>query len=257
MKISTQIFLISTLFFLLSSAFADSLDSGWEYLVSEGKVKSSRLYMLVLNAGEPKEKRLEVRSVCERPKDTEATFGECVHTIHMSPDSKKLELKTGETVFLPYFGGTLDNFPLVIGTIQYGCCGGTNTIDFYGPDGTRMGSLPTFINDHSGVPDRITDFNNAANHNLILTTENDQEEINNKSNLILWKYLESEKYSKELVKLNLPETPACIWTIAGAFFDKDVLDINFSLVQCDVPKEVVKARCKKSEAQWSCTEAKH
>ena len=110
----------------------------WSYSIENGIEKTKRTYLLVSSPQEPQEKRITVVSDCQKPVNTEGTYGTCTHTIRVKPSGATFTARTGEDVVMVQTDWTA---PLILGTVDYGCCAGPLVITFYREDGKRLGSL--------------------------------------------------------------------------------------------------------------------
>ena len=153
--------LLAALFFihtLPSSVMSgDRSDTEWSYSIEKGIEKSKRSYLLVYAPKEKKERRIKVISECQKPHSAEGAYGKCTHKIDIQPTNKKITLKTGEDVVMIFFPWG----PLVLGTINYGCCGGPDIVYFYTENGKYLGSLEGF------------NLSNRANYNNLIAREFD------------------------------------------------------------------------------------
>lgn len=241
-----------------TGAFAETpeVQRPWAYSREGGKVRTSRSHLMVLNPGQASEKRVAVRSDCEKPVETEASFGNCSHRVRIEPDGKELLLSTGEDVALAYFGGTLGEFPLFLGTVRYGCCGGPNQVSYYSPAGEFMGSLPTYA-EAAPIIDSPVDLQNVGNHEWILLSPGTSQDLDGRSEYVVYRRAASGGYARQPLKLQLPLLKECVWTIRNVFVPQDgILDVQFALAECDEHEGEITARCALSKDSWSCSEGK-
>lgn len=63
---------------------------------------------------------------------------ECKHNIKIVPTGSTFTVDTGEDVIMI---NTAWNTPVVLGTLDYGCCAAPLTITFYREDGQRIGTI--------------------------------------------------------------------------------------------------------------------
>lgn len=110
----------------------------WSYSIQKGIEKSSRSYLFVHRPQETQERRITVVSECQKEVHAEGVYGKCKHTVSISPTGKNFTLHTGEDVVMIQ---TAWDSPLVLGTINYGCCAEDVTITFYTEDSSRLGML--------------------------------------------------------------------------------------------------------------------
>lgn len=112
----------------------------WSLSITKNVERSKRTYLLAYIPDQKIEKEITVTSECRKPFNTEATYGECSHSVVVQPGNKTFTLKTGEDVVM------VDN-PFgapILGTVAYGCCGGPGTVVFYSDNGEKLGSLDGF-----------------------------------------------------------------------------------------------------------------
>jgi hypothetical protein len=127
--------------FPLSASSAGSLgnaDAKWSYSVSQGTEKSKRDYLLVYEPGKQQEKKINVISTCTKPYPAEGVYGKCTHDVSFQPSNTTFKLNSGEDVVIIQF--TWDA-PLILATIEYGCCAGADIVRFYTDKGKYLGSI--------------------------------------------------------------------------------------------------------------------
>lgn len=129
---------VPSLFSLLYAADNTKNVSGWSYSIVDGIEKSIRSYLLVANPENPDRRQLSVVSACQKPYRQEGVYGQCKHTITTAPTGSQFTVITGEDVLMI---ATAWETPLVVGTLNYGCCAEPFTIDLYREDGQRLGML--------------------------------------------------------------------------------------------------------------------
>jgi hypothetical protein len=110
----------------------------WSYSVNNGIEKSERTYLLVYEPGTNKERRVTVVSRCEKPYPAEGTYGKCSHNVTVQPVNVHFNLATGEDIVMIQF--TYDS-PLILASIEYGCCGGPDTVKFFNERGLYLGFI--------------------------------------------------------------------------------------------------------------------
>lgn len=135
-------------------------NSGWSYSIQNGIENSKRTYLLVYSPGMKEEKLITVASQCSKPYPSEGAYGICTHDVNIQPSKKNFSLNTGEDVIIVSspFGF------LILGTMDYGCCGGPNVAKFYTDTGEYLGKLNTITpskNSKNVITD-ITDFQNST-----------------------------------------------------------------------------------------------
>jgi hypothetical protein len=151
--------LFAAIFLILSSPYPalsnDKHYNEWSFEIKNDVEISKRDYLLVYSPQEKDERRIRVISQCRHPLHNEGVYGTCTHEIKIQPTNKKFIINTGEDVVMfSFWGGQL-----ILGTREYGCCGGSDTIRFYTEKGEYLG----YIEDR--------DFSERANYaNLILRT---------------------------------------------------------------------------------------
>jgi hypothetical protein len=131
--------LFSILIFSSCSALklmSKSSHAEWSYAIDNNTEQTQRSYLLVFAPNKPEEKRIRVVSQCKKPYPAEGAYGTCMHTVDVQPANKKLNFITGEDVVMIQF--TWDA-PLLLATLEYGCCGGHDTINFYSEKGDWLG----------------------------------------------------------------------------------------------------------------------
>lgn len=133
---------IIALLFLMSLLSCDSsfdkIDKEWACDFG----KSKRYYLLIYyNYKTNEERKINVISQCQ-PTEGEETYGECTHKIFIQPTNKSFTINTGEDVVI--IDRHDHDFPVILGTIRYGCCGGPDIVNFYTENGKYLGSLEGF-----------------------------------------------------------------------------------------------------------------
>lgn len=138
------IILLLLLMSLLSCAsFSNKIDKNWACYIDNDVAKSKRYYLIVsYDHSTNDERKINVTSECQIPVGLEGVYGECIHNIFIQPTNKSLTIDTGEDVVIIDLPN--ENFPLIFGTIRYGCCGGPDTVNFYTENGKYIGALEGF-----------------------------------------------------------------------------------------------------------------
>lgn len=113
-------------------------DLVWSYNVESGIEKSRRSYMLVYNPENVDRRQISIVSVCQKPFQQEGVYEKCKHNIKIVPTGSTFTVDTGEDVIMI---NTAWNTPIVLGTLDYGCCAAPLTITFYREDGQRIGTI--------------------------------------------------------------------------------------------------------------------
>jgi hypothetical protein len=108
------------------------------YILENGIEKSRRSYLLVYLPEKDERRQVSVVSECQKPYQEEGVYGTCKHHISILPSGKTFTVDTGEDVVMI---ATAWDTPLVLGTVDYGCCAAPLTITFYREDGQRLGAL--------------------------------------------------------------------------------------------------------------------
>ena len=142
-KVNPLSFFLITLSFI--SYFSPSLviadekcQNTWEYSIQNGFEYSKRSYLLVYRPQTDQERRINVFSQCRKALSVEGIYGTCTHALHIQPTNVKFALNTGEDVVLVQASW---DAALIIGTFEYGCCGGPDTVRFYSERGKYLGSI--------------------------------------------------------------------------------------------------------------------
>lgn len=154
-------FLFSTIFFILYFPYLalsnDKNYNNWSFEIKNDVAISKRDYLLVYSPQEKEERKIRVISQCRKPLNIEGVYGKCTHEIKIQPTNKKFKLNTGEDVVM----FSLNGDQLILGTREYGCCGGFDKMRFYTEKGEYLGYIYG------------RDFSERANsENLILRTYN-------------------------------------------------------------------------------------
>lgn len=141
-------------------------DFGWEYSIQSGIAYSKRTYLLVYDPESQQKKEIKVISKCKKPYPAEGTYGECTHDINIKPTKTNIKLTSGEDVVL--INNTFGR--LILGTIAYGCCAGSDVIKFYTENGKYMGSLAAYDSLRIGknvITDNINLKNSTESNNRV------------------------------------------------------------------------------------------
>jgi hypothetical protein len=153
-------FLLAAIFFILFFPYLalsnDKNYNNWSFEIKNDVEISKRDYLLIYSPQEKKERRIRVISQCRKTRNTEGVYGKCTHDINIQPTNKKFKLNTGEDVVMISFTW---GAPLILSTIEYGCCGSPDIVRFYTEKGEYLG----FIKGHN-ISKR------ASYENLILRT---------------------------------------------------------------------------------------
>jgi hypothetical protein len=239
------IFYLAALFLSSSASALAAGVNNWTFKVENGVEKSKRSYLLVHFVYAPQRKearRINVTSVCEKPYNAEGVYGKCNHDIFVSPIKKHFVLKTGEDVIML----RSPNQQLLLATLEYGCCGGPDTVRFYTEHGTYLGLLWGFhlresTNDDNVIT-RLLDVRNVAEDYLAVNVEGgegDFEVVN----------LESNKINKKMpISYTLKGKDACDYWHLGEFKkygNRDFITLKVNGFHCR--KEVME------EQEFSCT----
>lgn len=138
-------------FFLLLSPYclthADSPPC-WEYSINGDTEETARNYILIYHESEKKEfRKISVTSKCKRPWQGEGSYGECSHRVLIEPGGKGFSLNSGEDVIqisIPETYPYLIPPPLILGTIEYGCCLNPDVVRYYTENGEYLGKAERF-----------------------------------------------------------------------------------------------------------------
>lgn len=149
---------------------------GWSYSIQDNIEKTKRTYLLVYEPQSQQERRISVVSQCSKPHMTEGTYGKCNHKIDIQPTNKTFTLDTGEDVVI--VNSSFDS--LILATIDYGCCAGSDTVRFYTENGSYLGRLSTISpsKNNNNVITGMFDFRNSTGrHESIkyLAVQNDKD----------------------------------------------------------------------------------
>ena len=112
--------------------------SGPSYVIENGIEKSIRSYLLVYHPDKADRRQVSVVSECQKPYEEEGVYGKCKHRINIIPTRKTFTVDTGEDVVMI---ATAWDTPLILGTVDYGCCAAPLTLTLYKEDGERLGTL--------------------------------------------------------------------------------------------------------------------
>jgi hypothetical protein len=124
------------------AASAGTTEGKWSYTVKNGIEQSVRTYLLVYEPGTHKERRVTVVSRCEKPHRAEGTYGKCSHNVTVQPMNGDFTLTTGEDVAM--IRKFAEDAPLILATIEYGCCAGPDTVRFYTEKGQYLGAIERY-----------------------------------------------------------------------------------------------------------------
>jgi len=113
---------------------------GWSYTIENGIERSTRAYLLVADAGQRSQRRVRVRSSCLKPHDSEGAYGKCEHVVNIE-SQREFRLDSGEDVVIV---SAKWGAPLLLATLQYGCCGGPWTARIYDDQGKYLGMTQGF-----------------------------------------------------------------------------------------------------------------
>ena len=111
----------------------------------------------------------------KRPQTQTKTGGRCITFAVLY--NKKITLNTGEDVVMICFPWG----PLVLGTINYGCCGGPDIVYFYTENGKYLGSLEGFnLSDRANYNNLIVrtfDMKNTTEIYMLVEKEGNNSDI--------------------------------------------------------------------------------
>jgi hypothetical protein len=239
----TSIFILMSLFiifiFIFSFSFlalaAKDSDRCWSYSVENGIEKSKRTYLLVHHDPDTKQqKTITVTSQCERPYLSERTYGTCKHNIGIQPAGTKFNINTGEDVVRVEFTWEA---PLILATIEYGCCAGPDTVRFYTDKGKYLGAIRgDSVDSRANFQNLIVrtfDMGNGTRYGkkIYLLLEKDRSE----SGLEAWVYENANKTRKIPVLLTIPEGTTCEdWYVSEfvAYGDRHDIILKLKGVWC-------------------------
>jgi len=218
------------------NAFADE---AWSYSIKDGEEHSTRAYLLVDRAGTPDETRVRVRSACHKPHESEGTYGQCVHRLTVG--SRRFELATGADVVLARF--TWDA-PLLLATVEYGCCAGPSTVRFYDEKGAYLGSHRVYdLSDRLAGGNLFTRTIDAGNGTrsgarayLVVSPDPEQSPMKGLEAVVF----EGAQRSRRPVHLTLPNPQQCAdWVVSEftAYADRSDLTLKVDGMFC--PDDVV------------------
>jgi len=235
LKIGSLILIALLIFILPWSAFAgQNEDNTWSYSVKDNKEKSKRAYLLVY-APDKKERRVVVTSECERPYYAEGTYGTCTHKVSVqSPGGTNFKLNTGEDVVMVQF--TYDA-PLILATIEYGCCAGSDVARFYTEKGEYIGAIrgygiSTRANGNN-VIERTFSMGNGTRYRdrILLLVQASEKDKDFKA----WTYGPDGKSATVPVLLEIPNTEDCEdWHVDDfvAYGDRQDMTLKLKGVWC-------------------------
>lgn len=231
------------------SAGTDST-SGWSYTVEKGVEKSRRSYLLVYHPGTKEEKKISVVSTCRKPQHSEAAYGKCTHSLTTRPGGHRFSLKTGEDVVI----ADSSSDSLILGTIEYGCCGGPDRVSFYTERGDYLGRISTLnLSKGSNVITGVLDLRNSTGRNDSTKYFVVQDEKNDFA-YSAWISEHGGKPRKLPIVLEIFNRGACDeWYLSN--FDKyaDRTDITLALEGRFCEKPIRIFSCQREESRIQCT----
>ena len=228
---------------LLTPAVAGAGDpSSWTYSVKRGEERSSRSYLLVNRPGDASEQRIRVRSVCRRPFPAEGAYGRCEHTLVIFPGARHLRLQTGEDVGIVRFTWGM---PLLLATIEYGCCGGPWTARLYDERGKFLGLTRGFKPAAGAVGDnlitRTYDFGNGTRYDkqsvyLLVSPEGKATDIR-RMDVVLFR---GATHVRQPIHVPPPDPAECEeWVVSDfvAYGDRKDITLKLEGGPCSVPEK--------------------
>jgi hypothetical protein len=236
------------------SIVAEAKDNDWDYSIQNGMEKTKRSYLLVYAPQTQQERHISVVSQCSKPHLTEGTYGKCSHRINIQPTNKIFSVDTGEDVVI--VNSSFDS--LILGTIEYGCCAGSDTVRFYTENGSYLGRLATMSPSKSrnNVITDMFDFRNSAGrHENIryLIVQGDKDDYK------YYAWIKENK--KEMVKIpilmTISDKKKCDeWYLTDFTKYYDHHDITLTLEGRFCEKQNRTFSCKQIENTIECTPSK-
>jgi len=227
-------------------------DAKWTYTVQNGIEKSKRSYLLVSDPDSKEEKRFSVISTCEKQLRAEGVYGTCVHQINNETDKVKFTLKTGEEVIM---AGIIRDAPLILATVEYGCCAGPDIIRFYTETGKYLGSKTEYLDcnriNKRNVIRSKSDFGFGPFYDGRSYLLVSPDEKSNDLKAIIW---ESGRLIGSIpVELSFPNKELCpAWTIEqfDGYRDSKYLTLTLRGIECDTDKAIF--NCSVSKEKMTC-----
>jgi len=237
-------------------ALARDSDSGWSYAIENGFERSTRTYLLVADAGQKSQRRVHVRSSCRKPKGTEGAYGKCEHVVSESAQ-REFRLDSGEDVVVV---SAKWGAPLLLATLEYGCCGGPWTARFYDDQGKylglQQGRSETAIGNNAIT--RSFDFHNrtvspGGMETLLVLGEKPGDRLR-ALHAITW---EQGRRSTHAVHLQTADLGTCAdWVVASfdAFADRSDILLKLEGGPCEVPEKVFSCAWKDDALDCAATD---
>jgi hypothetical protein len=230
--------------------------SGWSYTIENGVERSARTYLLVADAGQNSQRSVRVHSSCRKPRDTEGAYGKCEHTVSVESAQHEFRLDSGEDVVVV---GAKWGAPLLLATLEYGCCGGPWTARLYDDQGKYLGLTQGFDTTAIGnnAITRSFDFHNrtislAGVETLLVLGEKSDDRLRAAHAITF----EHGRRSTHAVHLPLADLGTCAdWVVAAfdAFADRSDILLKLEGGPCEVPEKVFS--CTWKDDALDCTPA--
>ena len=242
---------VSLLFIAYASSAADTVvNRGWSYAIEKGIEKSKRSYLLLYHPGTKEEKKVSVVSRCSKPQHSEGVYGTCTHAITIHPGGHTFSLKTGEDVVL---ADSSFDFP-VLGTVEYGCCAGSDRVSFYTEKGEYLGRITTInlTKGNNAITD-VLDVRNSTGRNdstKYFVVQDDKNDLA----YFAWTSETKRKMRKLPIIYEIFDKGACDeWYLSKFSKYADRTDITFALEGRFCEKQSRLFSCQKEESRISCT----
>ena len=239
----------------LSLASAENSGGKWSYKIENGLEKSERSYLLVYYPKTEQERYIEVISQCQLPYPGEGTYGKCTHKIKIQPTKAEFTLNTGEDVAL-IRGNNVRGVPLILSTIEYGCCGGPDLVRFYDEYGKYLGRIDkahdSYRPNYDNVITREFNFGNLTSieGKMVFIFQDE----NNKDKYYALINEAKDNWVKLPVFLNFPNKSICPGWYLSKFIqygDRKDLTLVLEGTECEVETKPVFS-CSKSEEAINC-----
>jgi hypothetical protein len=231
--------LVACLVAMPALALARDENPGWSYRIENGQERSTRAYLLVADAGQKSQRRIRVRSSCQKPHETEGAYGRCEHQVSVEPSRDEFRLDSGEDVVVV---SAKWGAPLLLATLEYGCCGGPWTARFYDERGNYLGQTQGFADTAVGnnAITRSFDFHNRTvardgRETLLVLGEKAGARLSDMHAITL-----GAGRSTHAVRLHAGKLGACDdWVVAGfdAFADRNDVLMKLQSGPCELPDQ--------------------
>jgi hypothetical protein len=222
-------------------ALAPARDSAWSYTIENGVERSTRTYLLVADAGQNSQRRVRVRSSCHKLRDSEGTYGKCEHSVSMESAQGEFRLDTGEDVVVV---SAKWGAPLLLATLEYGCCGGPWTARFYDDQGRYLGLTQGFDTTAIGnnAITRSFDFHNRTvsltGVEILLVLGENSDDRMRAAHAITFEHGRRATHEVHLQSADLGSCTDWAVTGFGAFADRSDILLKLEGGPCEVPEKV-------------------